>query len=116
MIGGLALAAAGTALLATAGTSTPLAVILVGTLLIGLISLAMPAMTAVVVGAAGPEHAGVASGVLNTARQSGGALGVAVLGSLLGQGHALSLRVPLLVATAGYLITVALACVIRSDR
>jgi hypothetical protein len=29
---------------------------------------------------------------------------------------ALSLRVPLLVATAGYLIAVALACVIRSDR
>jgi len=41
---------------------------------------------------------------------------MAVLGSLLGRGHALSLHVPLLVATAGYLIAVALACVIRSDR
>jgi MFS transporter, DHA2 family, methylenomycin A resistance protein len=40
-------------------------------------------MTAVVVGAAGPEHAGVASGIQNAARQSGGALGVALLGSLL---------------------------------
>ena len=116
MIAGLTLAAAGTALLATAGTSTPLALILAGSLLIGLISLAMPAMTAAVVGAAGPEHAGVASGVLNAARQSGGALGVAVLGSLLGQGHALSLHVPLLVATAGYLIAVALVCVVIRDR
>jgi DHA2 family methylenomycin A resistance protein-like MFS transporter len=68
------------------------------------------------VGAADPEHAGVASGVLNAARQSGGALGVAVLGSLLGQRHALSLRVPLLVATAGYLIAVALVCVVIRDR
>ena len=67
-------------------------------------------------GAAGPEHAGVASGVLNAARQSGGALGVAVLGSLLGQGHALSLHVPLLVATAGYLIAVALVCIVIRDR
>ena len=116
MIAGLSLAAAGTALLATAGTSTPLALILAGSLLIGLISLAMPAMTAAVVGAAGPEHAGVASGVLNAARQSGGALGVAVLGSLLGQGHALSLHVPLLVATAGDLIAVALVCVVIHDR
>ena len=44
------------------------------------------------------------------------ALGVAVLGSLLGQGHALSLHVPLLVATAGYLIAVALVCVVIRDR
>ena len=69
-----------------------------------LVSLAMPAMTAAVVGAAGPEHAGVASGILNAVRQSGGALGVAVLGSLLssgtGPGHALNLHVPLAVAAA----------------
>ena len=58
-----------------------------------------------------------ASGVLNAARQSGGALGVAVLGSLLGRGHALSLHVPLLVATAGYLIAIALAwTTIRGGR
>ena len=121
MIAGLSLAAAGTVLLATAGSATPLALILAGSVLIGLISLAMPAMTAAVVGAAGPEHAGAASGVLNAARQSGGALGVAVLGSLLGQGHlgqgqALSLRVPLLVATAGYLVAIALAWTTLRDR
>jgi DHA2 family methylenomycin A resistance protein-like MFS transporter len=59
----------------------------------------------------------LASGVLNAARQSGGALGVAVLGSLLGRGHALSLHVPLLVATAGYLVAIALAwTTIRAGR
>ena len=116
MIAGLALAAAGTALLATAGTSTPLALIVAGPLLIGLISLAMPAMTAAVVGAAGREHAGVASGVLNAARQSGGALGVAVLGSLLGRGQALSLHVPFLVATVGYLVAIVLAWTTIRDR
>jgi len=56
----------------------------------------------------------VASGVLNTARQSGGALGVAVLGALLGR--SLSLHVPLLVATAGYLIAIALAWIAIRNR
>ena len=84
-----------------------------GSVILGLCSLAMPAMNAVVVGAAGPEHAGVASGILNAARQSGGALGVALLGSLLASsghaGHALSLRVPLTVVAASYLLAAALA-------
>jgi MFS transporter, DHA2 family, methylenomycin A resistance protein len=148
MIAGLTLAAAGAALLATARTGTT--VIIVGSVLLGLVSLAMPAMTAAVVGAVSPEHAGVASGILNTARQSGGALGVALLGSLLGSargqgpgpgpgpgpghgpgqgpglgpgqgpghgpGQSLSLHVPLLVATAGYLIAVALAVTAIAKR
>jgi len=93
---------------------TPLAIIVGGSVLIGLVALAMPAMTAVVVGAAGPEHAGVASGILNAARQSGGALGVAPLGSLLGgagpsPGRTLSLHVPLAVAAVGYVIALGLA-------
>ena len=67
MIAGLTLAAAGAALLATARTGTT--VILVGSVLLGLVALALPAMTAAVVGAVGPEHAGVASGILNTARR-----------------------------------------------
>jgi DHA2 family methylenomycin A resistance protein-like MFS transporter len=115
MIAGLALGAAGMALLATAGTGTSLALVVTGSVLVGLVSLAMPAMTAVVVGAAGPEHAGVASGILNAARQSGGALGVAVLGALLTQGHALSLHLPLAVSAAGYLLAVALAWITIRD-
>jgi hypothetical protein len=45
-----------------------------------------------------------------------GALGVAVLGSLLGRGQALSLHVPLLVATAGYLVAIVLAWTTIRDR
>lgn len=65
MISGLLLAAAGAALLATTGAATSLWLVIGGSLLLGLVSLAMLAMTAAVVGAAGPEHAGVASGILN---------------------------------------------------
>src|SRR4051794_36969709 len=65
MLAGLTLAAAGAALLATVTTAAPLALIVGGSMLLGLCSLAMPAMTAVAVGAAGPEHAGLASGILN---------------------------------------------------
>jgi hypothetical protein len=85
-------------------------------LLLGLVSLAMPAMTAAVVGAAGPEHAGVASGVLNAARQSGGALSVALLGSLFASSGPASsgsaaptLRIPLAFAAALYLVALVLA-------
>ena len=92
MIAGFTLGAAGAAVLATVGPGTPLALILGGSLLLGLVSLAMPAMTAAVVGAVGPGHAGVASGILNAARQCGGALGVALLGSLLGAAHSLHVR------------------------
>jgi MFS transporter, DHA2 family, methylenomycin A resistance protein len=114
MIAGLTLAAVGTALVAAAGRGTPLAVIVAGSVLIGLVSLAMPAMTAVAVGAAGPRHAGAASGILNAGRQSGGALGVALLGSLLGP--TLTLHVPLAAAAIGLLVAATLAWVtIRQD-
>jgi MFS transporter, DHA2 family, methylenomycin A resistance protein len=108
ILAGLTLAVAGAALVATLGSGTLLWLVLGGSIL-GLVSLAMPAMTAVVVGAAAPRYAGVASGILNTARQSGGALGVALLGSLLGSGHALNLRIPLAAAAGGYLVALALA-------
>ena len=127
MVAGLALAAVGAALLSLMGAATSLGLLVAGKVILGLCSLAMPAMTAVVVGSAGREHVGVASGVLNAARQGGGALGVALLGALLvggsrghsgsghsgagssGGGHALSLHAPLIVAAAGYVIAVGLA-------
>ncbi|HLX51047.1 MAG TPA: MFS transporter, partial [Streptosporangiaceae bacterium] len=115
MVTGLALSAAGAALLSLVGPTSSLALLVGGTVILGMCSLAMPAMTAVVVGSAGREHAGVASGVLNTARQAGGALGVALLGSLLVSGgrgaQALTLHTPLIVSAAGLLIAVCLAWV-----
>jgi MFS transporter, DHA2 family, methylenomycin A resistance protein len=119
MLAGLTLAAAGAVLLACAGTGS-LTVLIAGSVLLGLCSLAMPAMTAVAVGSAGPQYAGVASGVLNAARQAGGALGVALLGALLtGSGHGgkgMTLALPLAVAACGYLIAIGLAAMIRVER
>ncbi len=46
------------------------------------IALTMPAMSAAAMGAIDPRKAGVGSGVLNAARQVGGAMGIAVLGSV----------------------------------
>ncbi len=91
-----------------------------GSVLLGMCSLAMPAMTAVVVGSAGREHAGVASGILNAARQAGGALGVALLGALLASsqtaGQRITLHLPLTVAAVGYLLAIGLALAIRRER
>lgn len=59
---------------------------IVGLAVIGLCSLAMPAMTSVALDAAPEGHAGLAGGSLNTARQVGGAVGVALLGAILNAG------------------------------
>ncbi len=119
MITGFVLAAAGAVLLAIAGAGTSLAPIVAGSVLLGMCSLAMPAMTAVVVGSVGRERAGLASGILNAARQSGGALGVALLGALLAgsqhASHGMALRLPLAVAAAGYLAAIGLTLVIRTE-
>lgn len=62
----------------------------------------------------------VASGILNAARQAGGALGVAILGALFASsqtaGHGAPLRLPLTVATIGYLLVIGLTLAIRADR
>jgi EmrB/QacA subfamily drug resistance transporter len=46
------------------------------------VSLSMPTTTGVAMGSVDPARAGIASGVVNSSRQVGGALGVAVLGSI----------------------------------
>jgi MFS transporter, DHA2 family, methylenomycin A resistance protein len=83
MMTGLLIAAAGAVVLAWVGPSTPLVVLVAGTLAFGLVSVAMPAMSSLAVSSAPTDRAALASGILNTSRQAGGALGVAILGSLL---------------------------------
>jgi MFS transporter, DHA2 family, methylenomycin A resistance protein len=60
--------------------------IVAGLALTGLCCFAMPAMTSVALAASPPHHAGLAGGSLNTARQIGGAIGVALLGAVLNVG------------------------------
>lgn len=50
--------------------------------------LGVPAMTNTVLSAVQAESSGIASGVLNAARQAGGAIGVAVFGAFAGEGSA----------------------------
>jgi len=85
MIMGAIIAASGYGLLHFIDASTPLAAILVPFLLIPSgMGLAVPAMTTAVLANVEPQRAATASAVLNTARQAGGAVGVAAFGAFAG--------------------------------
>ena len=65
----------------------------------------MPAATAATIDAAPAERAGIASGVLNAARQAGGAIGVALLGTLLaGSTFVSGLHLAMGVSAASFLL------------
>jgi DHA2 family methylenomycin A resistance protein-like MFS transporter len=83
MAGGLAIGAAGFALLAlTVAPAAAYARLLPGMLLIPVgIGIAVPAMTATILSAVERTKSGMASGVLNTVRQVGGATGIALFGA-----------------------------------
>ena len=68
-------------------------------------SLTMPAVTAAVMEAAPAQRAGLASGTINAARQVGGVIGVALLGSLVAHraGFFHGLHTGMLIAAAAFL-------------
>ena len=108
---GLTSGAVGAALVALNASNANLAVLLLCTVPIGVTALAMPAMTGVAM-ASGPSlRHGLSAGVFTASRQAGGALGVAVLGTLLtsGPGASISLRRPFLLTAGAYGLAVALA-------
>src|SRR2546423_1781953 len=85
MLAGLTLGGAGFLGLLAAGPHTSFALLVAPLMAAGAgMALTMPAATAAGGGAAPARRAGLASGVLNAARQAGGAIGVAALGSLGG--------------------------------
>jgi DHA2 family methylenomycin A resistance protein-like MFS transporter len=102
MVAGFAFAALGAAVLLVAGRSGPLPVVVAGSMLLGFCSIAMPAMTSVTLSGVAASRSGLGSGVLNTARQSGGALGTAVLGTLLTADGGMEMRTPMVVVVLGY--------------
>lgn len=75
----------------------------------GTVALAMQAMTALAMEGAPVERIGLASGIQNASRQAGGALGVALLGTLLSATGGLALHIPLSVVAAFYVAALALA-------
>jgi MFS transporter, DHA2 family, methylenomycin A resistance protein len=86
MAAGLALGATGMAWLTQLRADSPYASLLPALALIGAgLGVMTPAIVSAAMNAVPAERAGLASGVNNTARQAGGAIGVAAFGSLAGQ-------------------------------
>jgi DHA2 family methylenomycin A resistance protein-like MFS transporter len=85
MAAGLMIAAVGIALLARIQADSSFAALLPGLLLWGIgLGLLTPAVVAAAVGAVPGDRAGLGSAVNNTARQAGGAIGIAAFGALAG--------------------------------
>lgn len=101
-VAGGILATAGTLLIAGLGAHTPLLGIVAGLALLGAGGgLNIPALTTAIVAASARRQVGVAAATFTASRQIGGILGVAVLGSLVGQPVALSgLHTAILIAAA----------------
>ena len=113
MVGGLACGGVAALLLATVGGDSSLAAIL-SSLPLGAVALCMPAMTALAMAGRRPSRIGLASGVQNASRQAGGALGVALLGTLLYAGAGpISMHLPLAVVGALYATSIALTLIGR---
>jgi MFS transporter, DHA2 family, methylenomycin A resistance protein len=85
MAGGLLISAVGVALLTSVDAHASFLALLPGLLLWGIgMGLLTPAVVAAAVGSVPGERAGLASAVNNTARQTGGAIGIAACGALAG--------------------------------
>lgn len=83
MAGGLTLAAVGLGMLAQADASSGLAILVISSVVLTLgVAPVGTLATDVVIGAAPPERAGTASGISETSAELGGALGIAILGSI----------------------------------
>jgi DHA2 family methylenomycin A resistance protein-like MFS transporter len=106
MLAGLLCGAAGFAGLIAAGQTTPYLVLVAPLVAAGFgMAFTMPAATAAVIEDAEAEQAGIASGVLNAARQAGGAIGVAVLGALVaGHSFVSGLHVAMAVSAGSFLL------------
>jgi DHA2 family methylenomycin A resistance protein-like MFS transporter len=84
MIAGQALAGAGLLAMMQAGPRSPYGLLVAPLVAAGFgMAFTMPAATAAVMGSVPGDRGGIASGVINTARQVGGVIGVALLGTLV---------------------------------
>jgi DHA2 family methylenomycin A resistance protein-like MFS transporter len=113
---GAAIAAAGAAALFIIGKQTPYA-LLCGQLLAlgGGLGLLVPPLTSMLLGSVDKARSGVASGVLNSARQTGSVIGVALFGALIARDATfiVGLRIALGVAVGLLLASAAIALAAR---
>ncbi|MER7929102.1 MFS transporter [Streptomyces sp. NPDC096057] len=106
MLTGQSLAALGTLVLLCVDESTP--PLLVAVLLVPMAlgcALTVPPLTAVMMDAVTAERAGLAAGVLNSARQVAGGLGIAVFGALVSADFTAGLRESLAISAALFAAT-----------
>src|SRR5215470_2181638 len=102
----------GTCLLAAYGDHSGAVALAVFGAITGCVGLCMPAMTGVALAGLRPQQTGLGAATLNAARQAGGALGIALLGSTALQRPGAAgpdvphLRLPMILAATGYLIAV----------
>jgi EmrB/QacA subfamily drug resistance transporter len=90
---GMAVASVGIGVLSTVDVDSPYALLLVAFVVLGSgMSLVMPPATTAIMASLPLGKAGVGSAVNDTTRELGGALGVAILGSLLASQYSSSLR------------------------
>ncbi|MER9865071.1 MFS transporter [Mesorhizobium sp. M0185] len=84
MAAGLALAAAGFLILTRSGGQADLAIVVIGYSVFSLgLAPVFTLATDLIVGTVEPEQAGAASGIAETSSELGGALGIAILGSIV---------------------------------
>jgi len=117
ILAGAVLAAAACALLLGVGRSTPYwAMVLPLTMLGGAVGLIVPLMTSELLGSVDRSQSGIASGTLNTMRQTGSVIGVALFGSVVassvsgiapGLHEVLAISIALLLATGGLALRMA---------
>ncbi|MFI9722740.1 MFS transporter [Streptomyces sp. NPDC052396] len=90
---GMLLIGGGALLMTVIGAGSTWTVLVAGFLVTGIgVGVSMPVLASTAMAAVPPERAGMASGAVNTARQLGNALGIAVLGVVFHAGLTASLR------------------------
>jgi DHA2 family methylenomycin A resistance protein-like MFS transporter len=113
------LMAAGLLSLCIAAAGAPIGLLATLTIPVGLgAALAIPTVTALLVNSVPAELAGTASGVLNTCRQIGGALSIAVFGTLIAQRESFlsGLRISLVIAAVLLIATASASLLLRPAR
>ncbi len=117
MLVGLVCGSLGFAGLIAAGRSTSYGLLVVPLIAAGFgMAFTMPAATAAIIEAAPARRAGIASGVLNSARQAGGAVGVALLGTLLASRAFISGLHAAMAVSAGAFLLAAIVTAAMVDR
>ncbi|MFJ8954983.1 MFS transporter [Streptomyces sp. NPDC102381] len=89
----------------TADSTLGLITMCIGLLVLGFgVSFAIPPLMTAIVGSVAKEQSGIASGALNSARQTGAVLGVAVLGAVIGGGTSVSSGTRIALVVAGVVL------------